>query len=301
MSTATDDFEEIVHYDIYEFFEDYVTFANSYYQYIVNYYNGLDINKDAFNYLDDLLDEADTIEGLIEHYKNRLNRTDFWDIVEKFSEIQTKLSTTENLSRWLRSSRSDRYSSNIKIEYTQRERETIERISKNSGISDYDNKWADIAINNDLEEEDYTSSGGAILSISLPNNKNFNIKNVVDELNSTNVYGKDIVKKLEFIDGDLSVLTGIDALLQTFETIFETFKGSIPEFPEDGVESSAIGSNTNVISYPSIFRNLLQLFQKDDRFASITLDDLYKKDDGIYLKISATTKIGDTLINDVAV
>ena len=301
MSVAIDDFKGITNYDIYSFFEDYITFSNNYYQLIVNYYNGLDINKDAFNYLDTLIEDSETIEGLIEQYQNRFNRTDFWDLVDKFSEIQTKLLTVQNLSRWLRSSRSDRYSSNIKVEYTQAGKETIERISKNSGISDYDNKWADIAIDNSLEEEDYTSAGGAILSISLPNNKNFNIKNIVDGLSATNIYGKDIVKKMEFVNGDLSVLTGINALLQTFETIFETFKGSIPEFPEDGVESDIIGSNTNVISYPSIFRNLLQMFQKDDRFSSITLNDLYRKDDGVYISISAKTKIGDTLLKETAI
>lgn len=291
----------ITGYDIGKFLNDYVTFTNRYYSSIVNYYNGGDIDQDAFNFLDHLRAEEDKIKGIWPLYTNVFNNTDFWELLDTFDSISIKLDTVENLGKWLRSSRSGRFSTNTKTTYVQKQGESIENIISKLGSFDPENDWVKLSIQNDLNEEKYTSQGGVLLMASLSNNLNFDIKNIVDGLSKENLYGKDIQKKFVFTDGDLITLKGENSLLQTIETFLTTNKGSIIEFPEDGLENYGAGSNVNAFSYPSIFRNLLSMVQKDDRFQALVLVDLFREDDSIFIKLNFMTKLGQEFKKALAI
>lgn len=294
-----DEFRLITKYNIEKYFRDFSNFISINYSDIVNYYNGSDISQDAFNKLDELDKESQKIEGLLQFYSKSFLNSEYWELFDKFSDTQVKISTIKNLSRWMRSSRANRFSSEVSIDYILKQNESIEKVSKKSGSELYENEWYKIAIDNDLNEEKYTSEGGNILSVKLSNKLNFTFRNIVDTLSKENLYGKDIKKKFTLENGDIVCLQGLDSLMQTFETIFETFKGSIPEFPEDGLSNFVIGSNVNVIGYQYIFRNIIQMFQKDDRFKSVELIDLQKVEDQIYLKVQARTKINEFIPKEI--
>lgn len=293
MSAATEYFEELTGVDISQFFTDYITFIDTYFQSIVDYYNGSDINSDAFNFYDQLVADSIKVENAFDNNLKRFPNTDYWELIDKFGDVQIKLDSVANLSKWQRSSRLNRYDSSVSVEYIQKQNETLEVISKKSGSVSPENDWEQLAIQNDIIEEDYTSEGGVLLDITFNNNANFNLRNIVDSLGGENVKGKDLFTKFEFENGDLKIVTGDDAIEQTFETILNTVKGSIPEFPEDGINSSVIGSNVRFIQYPSIFRGLTQMFQKDDRFSSISLLNVERVGDNVFMKIQVKTKVGD--------
>lgn len=301
MSVATDSFKSITSYDIERFLNSYTFFVNNYYGNIINYYKGENIDKNSFNYLDTLNLEVQKIDGLWDFYSKTFDLVDYWELLDVYENIKIKLDTVGNLGRWLRSSRTDRFSQNTILNHVQRQGETIEKITQNFGSVDKENDWVTIAVDNDLNEEKYSSGGGVLLKVRLSNNSNFDIKNIVDFFTKENLYGKDILKKFTLLNGDLVILSGFDSLMQTFETIMSTEKGSIPEFPQDGLESNLIGSNVNAFNYPSIFRNLMNMFQKDDRFSVLELVDIFKKDDGINITVQAKTKIGEILQQDLAI
>lgn len=301
MSVATDNFKNITSYDIEKFFNSYTYFINNYYSNIVNYYKGEQIDKSSFNYLDTLNLETQKIDGLWNLYSKIFDLIDYWEMLEVYENIKIKLSTVNNLGRWLRSSRTDRFNSNTILNHVQRQGETIERITQNFGSIDKENDWVITSIDNDLNEEKYTSEGGVLLKVRLSNNSNFDIKNVVDFFTKENLYGKDILRKFTLLNGDLVTLAGFNSLMQTFNTIMSTEKGSIPEFPQDGLESGLIGSNVNAFNYPSIFRNLMNMFEKDDRFSVLELIDIFRKDDGVSITVQARTKIGEILQQELAI
>lgn len=301
MIAAVSEFKNITGYNIEKFLNDFNFFISNYYSKIVNYYKGSDIDMDSFRYFDYIYEESSKIDGLIEIYQNFFNTVDFWDLIDIYSEIKTKLLTINSLGKWLRSSRNNRFSSETVINYVQKQGESIESISLKSGSNDSENDWVDISINNDLNEEKYTSQGGAILKIKLNNRNNFEIRNVVDYFSNENLYGKDLTNKLEFISGDLNSLYGINSLFQTFGNILNTMKGSIPEFKEDGIDNDLIGSNVSIFNYPAQFRNILNMIQKDDRFKSIELLDIVRDNDMVFMKLQATSKIGDLIKRDLSI
>jgi len=301
MNVAANNFKNITSYDIERFFNSYAYFVNNYYSNIVNYYKGESIDKNSFNYLNTLNLEVQKIDSLWDFYSKTFDLTDYWELLEVYENIKIKLDTVGSLGRWLRSSRTDRYSSNTILSHVQKQGETVERIVQNFGSTDKENDWVITAIDNDLNEEKYTSQGGVLLKVRLSNNSNFDIKNIVDFFTKENLYGKDLKKKFTLANGDLVTLSGFNSLIQTFETIMSTERGSIPEFPQDGLESNLVGSNVNAFNYPSIFRNLMNMFQKDDRFSILELIDIFKKDDGVSITVQARTKIGEILQQELAI
>lgn len=301
MSVLTDKFKNITGYNIENFFNDYILFTEKHYQNIVNYYNGYDIVGDSFDFFDSLLKESIKIESLLQMYSNSFNTVDFWNLIDKFDDIKIKLDTINNLSKWLRSSRIDRYSSNVNISYVQKQGETLEKIVAKSGSVNSENDWVDVALENDLPEEGYSFNGGAILTLKLLNNLNFDIKNIVDSLSENNLYGKDYKNKIEFVDGDIDSISGEEALMQTIENIFVTEKGSIPEFPNDGLDPNLVGSNINIFNYPVQIRNLMSMLQKNDIFKDLKLLDIKRIEDSIYLSFQISTKIGDIIKKDLKI
>jgi len=181
-------FKKISGYDIELFFESYYSFVQNQYPLIVNYYNGGDF--------DNLKEEVKKIEALIDQYSNNFNTTEFWDLNETISDIQTSLFTIDNLSRWLRSSRLGRFSSNLKVDYTQKQNQSLESISNNFGFDGQDD-WADVAVQNQIIEEDYTNKGGKLLNAYFPNNNSFDLENIVDNLSQENLYGPNRVMTLD--------------------------------------------------------------------------------------------------------
>lgn len=286
-----DKFKNITGIDIELFFNSYISFCGSSYSSIVNYYNGQDIDQKSFNDLDDLIEFSNKIKSAFELHQSRFDTADFWELIDKYSNVDSKLLTIVNLSRWLRSSRGSRFSSNINLVYVQKQNESIESISIKTGGGSAD--WVNLALDNDLNEEAYSNTGGKLLNVKLKNNFNFDIKNVVDNFTSEeNLYGKDIQSKIELISSDVVCLSGETSLIQTINNTLNTFKGSIPEFPADGIDHGLVGSNVSVFNYPAQFRNIVNMLQKDDRIKSFEIIDIYRETDKVFMKFQIKTRIG---------
>jgi hypothetical protein len=294
-----DYFKKVTGYDIQAFFYNFVVFSNDHYNQIVRFYNGDDIDRTAFNYFDILKTESSKIESLMDSYSHSFNNTDFWQIEDMFSDIQCRLSTIDAMSKWQRSSRLNRYSTSVNVDYIQAQNQTLEYINSRSGSSNPDN-WTNIALDNQIVEEDYTMTGGKLLKLSFKNNLSFNLTNIVDNLSSDNLYGKDIRNVFSIEDSDLVCLYGKETLSQTFETIITTIRGRIPEFPEDGMPDYLFSGNQNILQYPILFRSISSMLKKDDRFNELEIIDISKDQDNVFIKLQVTAKTGDVLKKDLA-
>jgi len=301
MSTTLDIFKKKTGYNIKTLFDSFIIFTTNHHQNIINYYNGGRLIQESFVFLEYLSEEVDKVEAIIEQYSDSFNTVDFWDLNNTFSDIQTKLETCQLMGKWQRSSRLNEFSSDLKVTHIQKQNETIEKMAHDAGFTD-PNKWAEISLRNQKVEEDYSNKGGAIFTITLPNNINYELDNVIDYLIGENIYGKDVVRKIEILsDGDLKTIYGKDNLKQIFEILMSTIRGSIPEFPNDGVPSEIFGTNENIIQYPIILRSILNMIQKDKRFTAFDILDINKDEDSIFIEVQASTITGDTLVNNIII
>jgi len=138
------------------------------------------------------------------------------------------------------------------FDFTLKQNQTIENLIQDIGSSNRDQDWINLALRNDLKEEDYTPEGGVVLKATFQNNAKIEILSVLDNIQGTNVYGKDIYRRFIFEDNDLLSLSPENTIHQAFDINIELRRGDNPEFANDGLQSSLIvGSNLNSILYPS--------------------------------------------------
>lgn len=291
-------FLSVTGYNIKDFFQSYVDFCSEYYPYIVDYYQGGEINADSFYELDKLIAQINIIEPLFQLHENKLDDISMWELLENFSEIVTKLTTIKNSDRWLRSASVGR-TNTLQLEKQLRTGETFETVSEQLELENPEDDWVDIVVPQYIIEEDYvTGHGSNTFFVNLKNVGINYVDNVVDTLVNENILGKDLSIEFVFENEDLKIIKFQKSMEQALQIILEAVKGCIPEFTDYGLPSDFIGQTTNAIQYPIIFKSLMNMFQRDNRWASAELIDLKKVEDSIFMKVRATTVTKeDFLIN----
>lgn len=292
-----DQFTSITQFDIRQYLSDYVDFIENHRDNIQRYYSGeiSSINQSAFSTLNDMITKSITVGNLIRLHHSTMNNTSFWELIEMLDEIETSLETINNSSKWLRSSiTNSNFSPNVERKYISRQFETLEQISTTQGSDDGDNDWVNIAIRNDLKEEDYSQDGGIVVYIKGSNRRSIFINSVVDNITGEKVYGLDIDKKITFVDNDLKVLSYVDTFKQSLNILTNLLQGDCPEFPQDGIKKSlVVGNNRNSVVYPILFRQLYSTFAKDDTLKSLKIIDVEITGDNTSLTYSVESRLGE--------
>lgn len=301
---ALDRFRVETGYNLQKYFEDFVLFCNAHYPLIVAHYVGnedLGVG-DSFGRLDELLRQTKEIEPLFYLKSNSLQGIEFWGILDLFSDCQTKLWSIDRSSRWLRSSKIGRYSTNITLKRALKTRENFEQVSASLGSNNPDDDWVRISRDNQVEEEGYSSNAdGAMFKINIRQEGIYDLPNIVSNLDTKEILGKDIDVQFKFEDNDLVTVEYEDAVKQALNTMLGSIKGSIPEFPDYGTSNESIGSSVMAIQYPSMFKHIINMFQRDARWVQVNLIDIYRREDNIFMKISAKTVTNNYLVTNIQI
>lgn len=295
-----DYFYSITGYDITTFFKDATTFFDKQQKDIINYYSNQTKvpNIISFNELQRLITESSKLEEQFTIHRNVFLTGDYFFLQDYFLELQEALFTTDNASKWLRSTiTKNSFNPQVEKEFLLRQNTSLESFSDEIGYSDRQQDWVQVALRNDLREEDYTNEGGNLLKASFQSNLTISINSIVDNPLGQQIYGLDIDKKLTFVNNDLKVLSYQPTFRQTVQILLCLVKGDVPEFPDDGVRTSVVaGSNINAIYYPSIFRQLYGVFEKDDTIKSIAVTNLVlDASNNVNLEVEVTSMINETV------
>lgn len=298
MSTIFDIFKSITRFDIESYFDEFSSFILSDYQKIVDYnQKGSVLSSSVIVRLNDLLSSMNQLNDLFSVYEDRLSSdtTEIWEVLDSFESTKVTLLTVINSDRWLRSTKTVLQSDSVMSDYVLRQGQTFEQLSGDLGYTDPTNNWAEVAINNDIREEDYSFEGGSKLKITFVNNMNFFVNSVIDNISGEKVYGKDISRVFVLENQDLRTLSYRDTLLQQTGILVGLVKGSVPEFPLDGISKDLIGGNVNAIQYPVILRQQSAVFEKDDRYKSVLVNNLETKEDSLIVDLQITTRLDEVL------
>ena len=293
------EFEDLTKYPIISYFESFSIFTQTDYQQITNYYSGnsLELNAVVLKNLETLISSTNTLLEIFKSHKKTLNNLKWWDLLEQVEKIDTKLLSIKNISKWLRTViGTSTFNPNPEINISFRQGQTLESLNRDLlGSQDWNNNWQDLAIKNNLREEDYSPEGGKIIKANVSQDSApFIITSIVDNPQGNKVLGIDINKKLRFVDNDLEVLSPEDTFLQSVNIKTVLRKGDIPEFPTDGINPKlVIGNNLNSIAYPILFRQLSDLFKKDDTISSFSITNINRVQDGLYIDFEVRNRLGE--------
>lgn len=297
-NTILEDFVKITRYDITNYLKDFVCFIQNSQPKIIAYYKGETkvIHTDSFNKLNSLIRETKRVLELITRSSDNFTNYKWWLFIEQIEDNLSVLETIAAAPKWYKTVEGiANFNLNPEVDITLQQGETLEQLSRRRlGYDDWDNDWRNIAEKNNLAEEDYTSDGGTFLKVSFENTFAPTVQVVVDSLSGDNIYGKDIYRKLTFEDDDLAVLEPRDTFVQSVEIMIKLKKEDNPEFPEQGFNPKlVVGSNVNFLNMPTLIRQLIETFKKDDTISSMTVLDYKRDQDAVFIEYEVEGRLGD--------
>lgn len=297
------EFESIVKYPIIDYFTRIDSFFRKDQQSIISYYSGniASLDSIAFNNLKSLIDETQNLFSVFSLNKNILNNYKWWVLIAQIEQVDTALLLIDNSSKWLRSTISKgNFNPNPEVDIPFNQGQTLESLERDIlGSDDWQNSWANLALKNDLREEDYTSEAGFLIKANYDYVLNsFRINSIVDNPIGEKVLGIDIDKKIQYvtIDGedDLAILSPKETFKQNVTILINLRKGDNPEFYDQGINPRLIvGSNVNSITYPILFRQLSSLFRDDDTIKSFTIVSINRQSDAVFLQFEVESRLED--------
>lgn len=296
-------FQKIVGFDVESFLGQANTFFSEDYHNIYAFFNGESdtIPKTSLEALISLDKNCITAQNNIRLRINRLTEYEFWDIVDFIGDIATKIKTTKNLSKWLRSSKTSfSFKTGTSFNFSLKGGQSFDK-SVVDNIGDVDeNQINQIAIQNSIEERDYSIEGGNKIK-AFTNEANvsgvMNVTTIVDNPYGDKVYGIDIQKRIQWDSNDLKVLSYKETLAQAISIHSTIFKESVPEFPRIGFDPF-VGNSVGGLSKPLIIRQLSEIFAQDDIFISAVVVDFKIKSDSVYLNFNIFTVLNEVIKNN---
>lgn len=305
--TSIDNFKRITKYDVKTLLGDFINFTQSGALSIFHYYSG-DVDIYPTSSFNELIRIQKEMLGVTEKFRinaNSFTSYDYWVLLEFVEDSISRLDTIANYSVWTRSPiLNGLVGKSAEIDYVLNAGQTLEGVSSNvQGDIDSQNQWVNLALRNNLTEEGYAEEGGVVLKLSFSGSNSLFLHSVVDNIDTTEkTFGLDIDRYLTIVDEDLKTLTYKETIEQAAEILGGLQKGDNPFHPNDGIDvKTLIGNSISAITFPIIFRQLVTTFSKDDSFASISITDVSRSSDGVYIDYEVVTKAGDVLRKGVLI
>lgn len=302
---AVDNFEQLTGFPIKKYLLETEKFFKFSYPIIADYFAGT-INKIEQIHIKtmySLIKQAQTLSIQFGLNKTKLTTVDYWELYDFCEDLRTKLQTTSNLSKYLRSSRTNfDYDNSFNFPFTLGQQQTLENVSND--ILQEENPmddWANTALKNDLLETDYSIDGGKAITLFKEIFVGGFVLSVVDNMIGEKIYGLDIDKNLTFENDDLKVLSYKNTVFQCAEILAELKQGDVPEFPSMGIAQSLfIGGNLQSFSISGIISALNKNFATDDLFKDFVVTDISYKDGSYRMDYTVATKY-ELLVQSTAV
>lgn len=304
-SGVLDEYKQITGRDITMYFNNAVEFFNGDYQSIVSYYSGRSssISSVPFKNFEFLEGQNRDVFETWHKHSHRFNNTKWWLVIEQIEEIDNRLKTLRKINKWARSSLTKvAYNPSFQLDYVLSQNETLENVASSVVGSDHPNDdWVNIAIDNRLEEEDYSAEGGNNLQLKFNRiNGSFRINAVVDVIRGESVYGKDIDRRFGFDseNNDLKVLGYKDTVLQAVTILYNLKRNDNPDNPNAGLQTNLIvGQSRALFNFPIIIRQKTQTFANDDTLKNLKITNLKIDQDNLSTDFSVETRLGEVIEN----
>ena len=289
-------FKKITKFDISKYFNDCLNFLDKQQPKLSQYFSGTTetIDSNIFENLLNLIEQSKIVETLFTTHSSRFKTTDFFELEELHVAVKTKLQTTDNLQKWLRSYRlKGGVVSNVTSYITAGKQQTLEQaISSNSNLIDEQDLNSVIQLNQVIETDWSIVVGGKELSLlSSVFVEDNNITTFFDSPFGENIFGIDLDKKLTIISNDLKQLNKQDTLIQTTKTLLGLQKEDLHYNKNVGIAKENIsGINDNVLQYKMILSDITESFLTDDLFNGVSIQNVNKKDGNIEIDCIVSVK-----------
>ena len=154
--TTFDRFKSKTNVDIRTFFVNFVDFFDNHYQNIIDYFTvGSELNSDTVQALNSLNIYAKQIRTVYNNTQKSLtNYYDDFELLDNFEQACIKIDTVYNSKKWFRSNKGLNFDNKTEKDFVLKQNQTLTSLAEEVGYTQPNNDWVNIALRNDLREED---------------------------------------------------------------------------------------------------------------------------------------------------
>ena len=284
------EFQNVTRFNIFQYFQDYVSFLKNEFPSINRYYAGQieTIDYAILNKLDVMIKQSNDLMRLFSSFSNKLSNAGYWELQEYCQQLLDTLEKIKKLPKYNRVSKTKfGYKPYIQVNSSVGSFKTPEDLTLE--INSQNVNHVDIIFDNELNEADWEIDKLHTGIMAYVDNQNtVFVPTILEEPVNDRVYGRDIKAKIEFENEDLSIVKYTENIEQKCDILLSITRGSVPEFPAFGRKN--VGNNANMYGYVELIKDLTEIFLQDPIFANIQIKDITFKEGDIFVNCYISTK-----------
>lgn len=295
------EFQNVTKFDLLQYFEDYSNFMTSDYASLASYFAGStsSVSSSAVNNLNSLKSRGKNILQLFINFSGKLTNCGFCQLQQYCQDLYDVLEKIEKLPKYNRVTKTVRgYQPYIQVNGEIGGMKTIQDLAQeidSTGVSELS-----LVLENDIEEDGWEIDKLSNIQAQVNNQTDVVVSTILEAPIGNHVYGKDIKRKISFIDNDLDIVRYEANVEQKCDILLSLNRGDVPELPAFG-KNVQIGNNSASYNYVELIKDLNNIFLQNDLFSSIGVESIDMVESDIYAKCKIKTKYSYSTVKSIKV
>lgn len=295
MESIIIEFQEVTKYPLIDFLTQYRDFMLNSYPEIDRYFSGevSSIDNSHLIALKNLTTECNNCMSQFKNFANKFDKCGYWELMEYIGNLEDTIEKINKLPKFRRTSATKRgYQPVIQVSTSVGGFRTMEDVANNVKNLNKDNfNWVELMLNNDLNESDWEIDELTPLNVFINNTIDVVVTTILDQPIGERIYGKDINRKITFVDNDLDIKVWKDNIEQKCDILMSLKRGDVPENMLFGQNSElTIGVTAKNFSYPELVKNLQNTFLQNDLFQYVEVTKFKFENGSMYMYCDIKTK-----------
>lgn len=292
MESIVIEFQEVTKYPLVDFLTQYRNFMLNSFPEIDRYFSGetSSIDNSHLIALKNLTTESSNCMAQFKNFANKFDKCGYWELMEYIGDLEDTIEKINKLPKFRRTSLTTKgYQAVIQVASSVGGFRTMEDVANSVKQLNNDNSnWVDLMLSNDLNEVDWEIDELKPINLFINNTIDVVVTTILDQPIGKRIYGKDINRKVTFVDNDLDIKIWQDNIEQKCDILLSLKRGDVPENMLFGQNASlTIGVTSKSFAYPELVKNLQNTFLQNDLFqyVEVTKFDLSEGSMNIYCEI----------------
>lgn len=295
MESIVIEFQEVTKYPLVEYLTNYRNFMLNSYPEIDRYFSGetTSIDNSHLIALRNLTNESSNCMAQFKNFANKFSKCGYWELMEYISSLEDTIDKINKLPKFRRTSLTKRgYKPVIQVATDVGGFRTMEDVANSVKNLNQDNSdWVGLMLGNDLNETDWEIDELTSLNVFINNTVDVVVNTILDQPIGKRIYGKDINRKITFVDNDLDVKIWQDNIEQKCDILMSLKRGDVPENMLFGQNAElTIGVTAKNFAYPELVKNLQNTFLQNDLFQYVEVTKFEYENGSMYMYCEIKTK-----------
>lgn len=295
MESIVIEFQKVTKYPLVEFLAQYRNFMLNSYPEIDRYFSGETASIDNAHLiaLKNLTTECGNCMSQFKNFANKFDKCGYWELMEYIGNLEDTIEKINKLPKFRRTSLTKRgYQAVVQVSADVggfRTMEDVANVVQNINRDNYN--WVDLMLSNDLNEGDWEIDKLTPLNVLINNTVDVVVTTILDQPIGKRIYGKDINRKVTFVDNDLDIKIWQDNIEQKCDILLSLKRGDVPENMLFGQNAElTIGVTSKSFSYPELVKNLQNTFLQNDLFQYVEITKFQYENGSMFMYCEIKTK-----------